>query len=153
VEQGHPVVAAIFNPATDELFSAARGRDVTLNGHPIHVTRPSSDRMTILVNPRAHDKGQFASYTPHAEIRPMGSIAYTLALVAAGRADATLNFEWMNEWDIVAGAFLVEEAGGFAVNGSWRPLRFNQADTTVLGTIAGSRAVRSALEAVMRRAS
>ena len=32
-----------------------------------------------------------------------------LALVAAGQADATLNFDLLNEWDIAAGVLLIEE--------------------------------------------
>lgn len=142
VVTGVPVVAVIFNPATDELFSARRGAGAGLNGRSIQVRQALAGRPTILVNPGAFDRGKFKAYEPYAECRPMGSIAYTLALVAAGRADATLNFERMNEWDIVAGAFLVEEAGGFARDQAGKPLAFNRPNTAVQGILAGSLAAR-----------
>jgi len=45
--------------------------------------------------------------------RPMGSVAYKLGLVAAGRADITFTLTRRNEWDVAAGAALVQSAGGF----------------------------------------
>jgi myo-inositol-1(or 4)-monophosphatase len=67
----------------------------------------------------------------------MGSLAYTLAVVAAGRADAMINLSLTNEWDVAAGVLLVQEAGGVAYDRTGGPFRFNQADTTVHGVIAG----------------
>ncbi len=151
VENGIPRAAVIFNPATDELFSAARGAGVRLNGQPVRVRAEAADRLTILVNPRAFDRGEFQAYAPYADCKPMGSIAYTLALVAAGRADATLNFERMNEWDIVAGAFLVEEAGGISRDQAGKPFAFNRPDTAVQGIIAGSQAARPLMENLLVR--
>ena len=47
------------------------------------------------------------------QIRPMGSVAYKLALVAAGLADITFTLTPKNEWDVAAGAALVASSGGF----------------------------------------
>jgi myo-inositol-1(or 4)-monophosphatase len=43
-----------------------------------------------------------------------------------------------NEWDIAAGALLVEAAGGQVTDRWGRPLRFNRQNTIVEGVIAGS---------------
>lgn len=43
----------------------------------------------------------------------MGSVAYKLALVAAGLADATFTLTPKNEWDVMGGAALMRSAGGF----------------------------------------
>ena len=43
----------------------------------------------------------------------MGSVAYKLALVSAGLADVTFTLTPKNEWDVAAGAALVQSAGGF----------------------------------------
>jgi myo-inositol-1(or 4)-monophosphatase len=54
------------------------------------------------------------------------AFAYRLALVAAGLGDAALLFGFKHEWDIAAGAALVEAAGG-VVSDLWgEPIAFNQ---------------------------
>lgn len=139
VESHQPVVAAVYNPATDELFSAVRRMGAWLNGQPIHVTSASNARPVILVNPPALERGLFRAIETAAECRPMGSIAYTLALVAAGRADATLNVDGLNEWDVAGGVLLIEEAGGAVMDRNGNPVSFNQAKTSIRGILAADR--------------
>jgi len=139
VESRQPAVAAVYNPATDELFSAVRGMGAWLNGQPIHVTPARNGRPVILVNPPALERGIFRAIEAAAECRPMGSIAYTLALVAAGRADATLNLDGLNEWDVAGGVLLIEEAGGAVMDRNGSPLSFNQAKTTIRGILAADK--------------
>lgn len=139
VESHQPVVAAVYNPATDELFSAVRGMGASLNGQPIHVTPARDGRPVVLVNPPALERGIFRAIEAAAECRPMGSIAYTLALVAAGRADATLNLDGLNEWDVAGGVLLIEEAGGMVMDRNGSPLSFNQAKTAVRGILAADK--------------
>src|SRR5688572_27841064 len=139
VESHQPVVAAVYNPATDELFSAVRGTGAWLNGQPIHVTPARDGRPIVLVNPPALERGLFRAIEAAAECRPMGSIAYTLALVAAGRADATLNLDGLNEWDVAGGVLLIEEAGGMVMDRNGSPLSFNQAKTTIRGILAADK--------------
>jgi len=139
VESHQPIVAAVYNPATDELFSAVRGMGAWLNDQPIRVTPKRNDRPVILVNPPALERGVFRAIEAAAECRPMGSIAYTLALVAAGRADATLNLDGLNEWDVAGGVLLIEEAGGTVMDRNGSPLSFNQAKTTIRGILAADK--------------
>lgn len=139
VESHQPVVAAVYNPATDELFSAARGMGAWLNGLSIHVTPVCAGRPVVLVNPPALERGIFRAIEAAAECRPMGSIAYTLAQVAAGRADATLNLDGLNEWDVAGGVLLVEEAGGMVMDRNGSPLSFNQPSTTIRGILAANK--------------
>jgi len=54
-------------------------------------------------------------------IRAVGSVAYKLALVSAGLADATFTLTPKHEWDGAAGAALVLSAGGFVVGLSRTP--------------------------------
>jgi myo-inositol-1(or 4)-monophosphatase len=139
VESHQPVVAAVYNPATDELFSAVRGMGAWLNGQPIHVTPARDGRPLILVNPPALERGVFRAIEAAAECRPMGSIAYTLALVSAGRADATLNLDGLNEWDVAGGVLLIQEAGGTVMDRNGSPLSFNQSNTTIRGILAADK--------------
>jgi myo-inositol-1(or 4)-monophosphatase len=44
--------------------------------------------------------------------RWVNSVAYRLALVACGQADATISLSTKSEWDLAAAAIIVAEAGG-----------------------------------------
>jgi myo-inositol-1(or 4)-monophosphatase len=68
--------------------------------------------------------------------RPVGSVAYKLALVAAGKADATWTYTPKHEWDIAAGSALIEAAGGFVGNFDGSDLRFNSATPLFPGLLA-----------------
>ena len=69
-------------------------------------------------------------------IRPMGSVAYKLALLAAGRVDATWTLTPKNEWDVAAGVALIESAGGLVRSLAGSPLRFNNRNTLLPGLVA-----------------
>ena len=69
---------------------------------------------------------------------PTGSVAYKLALVAAGQADAIISLAPKNEWDIAAGVLLVETAGGRVTTLNDKPLLFNQEHTLVNGLVAAN---------------
>jgi myo-inositol-1(or 4)-monophosphatase len=80
----------------------------------------------------------------------MGSIAYTLAMVAAGQADGTLNLDRLNEWDIAAGVLLVEEAGGSAVDKDGHVFFFNQATTSVRGVVGAAATAMDEMQMLVR---
>lgn len=138
VENGVPTVAAIFNPATGEFFSAIRGRGVQVE-RLLDSTQPaftSPERPVALVNPWELRVGRLEGLQPHLHCRPIGSIAYALALVASGQADAVVTLAGGNEWDVAAGVLLVEESGGRATTAAGHPVTFNRADPRLPGTLA-----------------
>ena len=96
-------------------------------------------------------RGEWKAFEAVADVRPCGSIAYKLALVAAGRADATFSLGPKNEWDIAAGVLLVEEAGGTAGDKKRRTFRFNQADTLVDGIVTATRAFGGRIYGLIER--
>ena len=68
-----------------------------------------------------------------------GSVAYKLAKTAAGHADLFISLRPKNEWDICAGDFLVERAGGKVFTRKGEVIRYNSRNTFVPnGIIAGS---------------
>jgi len=136
VKEATPILGIVYNPESKELFSAIAGEGLELNGTPVQVTKPPPARLRILVNPSRIAGGQFKSYTDRADIQPMGSIAYTLALVAAGRADGTLNSDRLHEWDVAAGWLLVQESGGHSTNAGQQPILFNRPNPLVQGIFA-----------------
>ncbi len=140
VEDGIPVVAAVYNPLANELFIAAQGEGAYLNGRRVQVASSVGARPVVLASRSEVKRGEFQPFDDVAVIHPVGSIAYKLALVAAGRADATWSLGPKNEWDIAAGVLLVQEAGGQVFDKTRRPFIFNQPNTLVNGIVATSAA-------------
>lgn len=139
VEEGRPVVAAVFNPSTDELFAATRGGGFYLNHKPVSREEPLlAQQPVIALSPWEQHVGRFKSVEAHATSRPMRSIAWALALAASGRIHAVATFESENEWDVAAGALLIEEAGGTMHDGGGQALGFNQLEPRYRGIIATS---------------
>jgi myo-inositol-1(or 4)-monophosphatase len=123
VEHGIPAIAAIFNPATGEFFSAIRGQGIRVERQAEAGQAPFTpiERPLALVNSWELRIGRFQTLKSHLHCRPIGSIAYALALVAAGQADAAVTLEGGNEWDIAAGVLLIEESGGRATTAAGHP--------------------------------
>ncbi len=138
VEYGKPVLAAIFNPSADELFTAVRGQGLCLNGKPITPSPAQMASSLIMVSSWEFRNGRWAGLDSSLQCRPMLSIANALALVAAGRIQATLTIEPENEWDLAAGVLLIEEGGGSVSDGEGKPFTFNQPNPRFRGVIAVS---------------
>ena len=76
-------------------------------------------------------------------VRPLGSIAYKLALVACGAADATWTLTPKHEWDVAGGAALVLAAGGEVWTPDGAAPRFNRRDPRLAGFCAATAAIAS----------
>src|SRR5437868_14281495 len=128
VENGQPVAGGICNPATNELFLGSIDSGVTYNGKPAQPNqRTSLDGALVLASRSEVKRGEWKQFeNSNFKIRPMGSVAYKLALVSAGLADVTFTLTPKNEWDVVAGVALVFRAGGFCSTLENKALRWNQ---------------------------
>jgi myo-inositol-1(or 4)-monophosphatase len=139
VENGQPVLAAVFNPATAEMFTARRGNGAYLNGVPISVTTPEDIAGCRMIATKGFFKHKvWTAPWPHTENTWFNSIAYRLALIAAGRADATLSLTGKSEWDIAAAALLVEEAGGQITDATGAALTYNKPSPRMNGLVAAA---------------
>lgn len=139
VEKGKPIVAAVFNPATDELFYAIKNQGAWLNDKKIECRYSTSDKLILLASRSEYARGEWQQFEKTYEVKQVGSIAYKLGLIAAGKADATFSLGPKSEWDIAAGDLLVSEAGGYASNRLKKALSFNQANVLVDGIVATSK--------------
>lgn len=139
VEQGDPILAAVYNPVTQELFHAVKGKGAWLNDTAIHCNAAASRERLCLLASRSEDKrGEWDRFKQQHQVKIVGSIAYKLALVAAGKADATFSLGPKSEWDIAAGVLLVNEAGGVAVNQRRQAFIFNQRNVLVDGIVGSA---------------
>jgi len=139
-EAGKIVAAGICNPVTKQVFLASKELGATLNGNPIRVsTRRTLAGATILASRSEVKRGEWERFTGEPfTVVPTGSVAYKLALVAAGEADAIISLTPKNEWDIAAGVLLVEAAGGQVATLDDKPFVFNQEHTLVNGVVAAN---------------
>ena len=146
VEGVRAFAGVVYNPMTDEMFVGAPEHGARLNGRPMRASLRDTIEGARMIGQRNRfaDK-RWATPWPKMDIIERPSIAYRLALVAAGRGDATLLFGFKNDWDVAAGAALVEAAGG-TVSDLWgEALRFNQETPRVPGVAAGGSALHPLL--------
>lgn len=114
VERAEPVAGGIFNPATNEVFLGTKDLGVSYNGQPAHVSLRSELKGAVVLASRSETRrGEWKQFqgAPF-QIEPMGSVAYKLARVAAGLADATFTLTPKHEWDVAGGAALIGSSGG-----------------------------------------
>jgi len=116
--------AVVLDPVRQEEFTASRGRGAALNGRRLRVSTRKSLEGALLATGFPFREGQmeyldnylnmFRSLVGQTSgLRRAGAASLDLAYVAAGRYDAFWEFG-LAEWDMAAGALLVQEAGGLA---------------------------------------
>ena len=145
LEGGAPVAGGIFNPATDQLIVGSLEQGVTLNGDPARVTEPDIDgrqRVSVLASRSEIRRGEWDRFQEDRfEVKPCGSVAYKLGLVAAGLADATWTLVGKSEWDVVGGTALVRAAGGMVCLRDGSEPAFNQEQPVYPNYVAAGKSV------------
>lgn len=127
VEAGRPMLAALFNPATDEFFEAEAGAGALLNGNPIQVGKRSTiegARMVAFAPMFKHPA--WPTPWPEMDIIERNSVAYRIALVACDAADAALALNSKNDWDLAAADLILHEAGGRLTSHTGKLLIYNR---------------------------
>src|SRR5437660_12626493 len=144
VADGRPIAGGICNPATDEMFLGSIGSGVTYNGNPAQASRRRSlSGASVLASRSEIKRGEWKQFdNAPFTIRPMGSVAYKLALVSAGLADATFTLTPKNVWDIAAGVALVESTGGIGSKLEHSTVRCNDR-SPLISTLLACRPVLS----------
>ena len=115
----HSVVGVVYDPFTDELWTAIRGQAARLNGKVIRVSQRRKLNEAIVALGFAKQPATLNRMLPTLndlihrvrKIRIMGAAALSLVYVATGRMDAYLEYG-LRLWDIAAGGLIVECAGG-----------------------------------------
>ncbi len=130
VVDGAPVAAALYNPATDEMFEARAGGGARLNGEPIGLSHAAAVEGARLISSRAEkDRDEWRAELSGVDVSAISSMAYKLALVAAGRYDACVTLWPKSEWDIAAAALLLSETGALMTDAGGAEFSYNKADT------------------------
>ena len=117
------VVGVVYEIVSNECFYAWQGGGAYLNARQIHVgNSPIGDALLCLQLPYNSDayKPTIKRLIDHfygnvGSIRMLGSAAIALCYVAAGRLDGYAEC-YIGQWDFMAGALIVQEAGGRVTN-------------------------------------
>ena len=125
VEDGRTLLAALYAPATDEMFLAVRAKGATLNGVTIATSLGATLERAKLAGPKRY-LDRLAGLDPSILAQPkVHSLALRLARVAQGELDAALASPGSHDWDLAAADLLVHEAGGLLTDVAGRLLRYN----------------------------
>jgi myo-inositol-1(or 4)-monophosphatase len=113
------VLGVVYDPFTDELFTAVRGGPALLNGRRIHASRRTVVAQAIVAIGFSKEGASLRENLPVFNVmvrkvrkmRIMGAAALSLSYVAAGRFDAYVE-AGVHLWDIAAAGLILECAGG-----------------------------------------
>lgn len=131
--KGRIEIGVVYDPTRNELFTATRGAGAMLNNRRIRVTPQNSLKGALLGTGFPFKKQQYldsyldmfrALFIDSAGIRRAGAAALDLAYVAAGRMDGFWEIG-LHEWDMAAGALLIQEAGGVITDFSFNDQYLN----------------------------
>jgi len=124
--QGEVCSAVVYNPFTDEMFTAVKGQGAFLNGRTIRPSAVSEMRRALFATGFPYQKDtlsplmeRLAVMLSHcADLRRAGSAALDICWVAMGRLD--IYYENLSVWDFAAAQLIAREAG--AVYGHFKPV-------------------------------
>ena len=148
------IMGIVYEPNRDECFYAWKGSGAFLNGKKITVKK--NDKLADSLLATGFPYYEFEKTPQYLEalkelmqttrgLRRMGAAAVDLAYTAAGRFDAFYEYN-LEIWDVAAGYFIVQEAGGAVCD-------FNGGDKYVDGTeiIAGSPEITQKVLEILRK--
>jgi len=139
VHQGQPIVGALYNPVRDELFCTSPEGGVLYNDQAVQLCAASRLAKVNCLNSRSETRNGL--WQPWANefktLIPIGSVAYKLGLVAAGREDFFVTLRPKNEWDICAGHALLRANGGVLKTNTGAEISYNQRDTIIRPGMTG----------------
>ena len=127
-----PVVAAIYDPTHEDLFTATKDGGAYLNGKKLDINDFKNNKTSYisLVYTRSSQKKDvinkiFSNLNPPKyRMRNMGAAALELAYVASGKTQGII-INGNNPWDVCAGILLIQEAGGLVSDFNNQEWTFN----------------------------
>jgi myo-inositol-1(or 4)-monophosphatase len=132
---GEPVLGVVYNPATDEMYTAIKGRGAFAGDRPMKVGG-GRDRGVMVASRSEIKRGHFKPFEAVFDIQGLGSTAYKLCKVAEGQVDVFLSRGPKGEWDLCGSDVIVTEAGGTITDLEGRRLQYNRPDPHIKGVVA-----------------
>jgi myo-inositol-1(or 4)-monophosphatase len=150
VEAGRPVVAVLVAPALGVAFHAIAGEGAFLDGRRLEVGGVAN-----LADARFASSRRYASAARAGGVarkpRFVGSLAYRIALVAAGEIDVAIAKPNARDWDLAAADLLVHEAGARLATLDGARLRYTARETIHPTLVAANPALFGDVVELVRR--
>ena len=133
LQDGELEVGAVYCPAFDVLYYAARGRGAFRraadNIQPLEVAQPTND--VRVIGSRSHADPVLAALCEqhgYTDVEPCGSVGLKCARIAEGKRDLYVHpVPYLGEWDTAAPEIILREAGGSVTDCAGEALRYNKA--------------------------
>ena len=130
VENGAPLIAAVFAPVSGEFFFAARGDGASLNGAPMHATSGITRDCPRIAGPKPIVE-RLGMPPDGIAIHPrIGSLALRLCRIGDGKLDVAFAGGQSRDWDLAAADLIVHEAGGRMTMLSGESIGYNRPEVT-----------------------
>ncbi len=122
-KNGQTLLGVVYDPVAKHLFSSHQGSKAMLNGQPISVNGKAELKNAYLgfgipytLNAKGEQilKNAIAQFH-YCSLRIKGSAALEICYVACGRSDAYFH-SGLSPWDVAAGAFILQCAGGLCTD-------------------------------------
>ncbi|HET7085060.1 MAG TPA: 3'(2'),5'-bisphosphate nucleotidase CysQ [Rhizomicrobium sp.] len=147
VVEGRPSCGVVYNPISDELYSAQAGNGAQRNGMAIRVGgRGRLEGCAMLGDRTALTQPPW----PAMHVQSRNSVAYRLVLVADGSADASVSLTAKREWDLAAADVILHEAGGLLTDANGAALLYNKPATRQPSLVAANPVLHQEIVTLLR---
>lgn len=143
--RGVPALGVVYNPARDAMYAA------TCLEAAERLPARVPTRFDVLVGRGEKRWDELPPLPPGAKPRGIGSVAYRLALLAAGRGQAVLTGYGRAEWDVAAGVALCQAAGLRATDILGERNIFNKRDPAIRGLLVAEPGLHASLTAFFQQ--
>lgn len=155
VEDGRPIAAALYAPASEELFAASAGGGATRNGQHISTSQRATLEGARIAGPRFVIERLIDVPLVFEEVPRIHSLALRLARAASGEIDVAFASENSHDWDLAAADLLLHEAGGALTGPDGNRIVYGRVDAAhpalAAANLALQPAARTALGKILAR--
>jgi myo-inositol-1(or 4)-monophosphatase len=142
LSSGRPIAAAVLQPTTGTLYSAAAGLGARRNDRPIHVSdRRRLEGAYLIAHSGLRRPERWTVPWPKVRYGMTFAMLLRLCRVADGSVDGMVALGRKSDWDIAPGDLIVRESGGLVADLTGASPRYGDEGLSQNGVIAGGPAL------------